>query len=211
MGMNNYNSNDEEKFSNLIALLKELPEEKAPDDFEFRLMTKIQNGNFNTSADGKSSVFPYWIFAPASAIIISAAIFIFVVDVFKLDENQPIFPEPTLRTEAVSESNAMQPKEFLSKQTISEKKEVPVKVIVEPNDVVVTREFDAKNLNAVNSVNLDKAIITGQPKPNTKKNPGILVGRSESPYFEFNGFYSGMERINSADEDSAKSRKNDIK
>lgn len=201
MGMKNYNSKEEEKYSEIISLLKSLPEEKAPDNFEFNLMTKIKNGTFNPSQYESSSKFPYWVFAPAGAIVMSAVVFFFVADFLQFDNNSPIFPEPKLRSEVLNEKNVPQTKEFLSKSSAltNREGETPVKVIVEPNDVVVTREYKSFNFNSDKSIELDKILAPGQPKPTSNiKGPDVLVGHSENTYFEFDGFYIGMERAKSS-------------
>jgi len=43
-----YNSTNKE-FNHVIKLLKELPKEQAPDNFEYNLLTKIKNKNFATN------------------------------------------------------------------------------------------------------------------------------------------------------------------
>ncbi len=197
MGINVYNSNSEEKYSKIIAMLKNLPEEKAPEDFEFRLMTKIENGNFELSGGNAKQSFPVWVFAPALAIVFSAVVFFIVFDSMQFTNSGSLFPEPKLREE-VTAKNLGEPKEFLSKSSSAIEKSNTIKVIVEPNDVVVTQRLTPPKFSTVKTVNVDQYIAKGGVKgKSTITGPKVLVGGSKDPYFEFDGFYIVKENRDS--------------
>lgn len=193
MGINVYNSNQEERYSDVIKLLKNLPEEQAPPDFEFRLMTKIENGNYELSTFKDKNGFPVWVFAPATAVVLSAIVFFVIFDSLQFTNNSPLFPEPKLREEVTE--NTPEAKEYISKSSESALgSSEAVKVIVEPNDVVVTKKIAHPEFAPGKAVNLDNVFANGKIKGGTKlSGPNRLVGSSNDPYFEFNGFYTVKE------------------
>lgn len=75
MELNNYNDN-EDKFSKTLKSLKELPKVNAPDNFEFNLMIKITNGEFNSEAEEKRQSKWLWILTPAALVVTSVILFI---------------------------------------------------------------------------------------------------------------------------------------
>ena len=72
-----YNSN-EKKFEKLISLLKELPQDKAPDDFEFKLMTKIRNGNLRLNESQRNKWWTLWIIVPTFTLTAAIVVLFFV-------------------------------------------------------------------------------------------------------------------------------------
>jgi hypothetical protein len=75
MGLNNYNDS-EDKFSETLKALKELPKVNAPDDFEFNLMIKITNGELNSEEEEKRQSKWIWILAPAAFVVTSVILFV---------------------------------------------------------------------------------------------------------------------------------------
>ena len=73
--MNNYNI--ESKQSKLIEDLKSLPKIKAPENFEYNLMTRIQNQNFG---DVKKERMPFNLvkFLAPSAVVVTGLIIFFL-------------------------------------------------------------------------------------------------------------------------------------
>ena len=70
--------NDEEnKFSELLNDLKDLPKIKAPDNFEYNLMTRIQNKNFGT-VEKERPQFNLVKFLAPSAVVVATIILIFI-------------------------------------------------------------------------------------------------------------------------------------
>ena len=78
MNKNLYNNNDEE-YQHVIKLLKELPKEKASDNFEYNLRVKIDNKNFDLNTK-ESRIFPRWnIFVPAAGAVVTSVIIFFTI------------------------------------------------------------------------------------------------------------------------------------
>ncbi len=204
MGIKVYNSN-EEKYSELIKDLQNLPKENAPDDFEFRLMTRIENGNFQLTSEKNKEGFPVWIFAPATAIVLSAVVFIVIFNSVQFTDSGPVFPEPKLREE-VTAGAGQTSKEYVAGKKVPGNESQPVKVIVEPNDVVVEKTIAPPQFATGKDVNVDRVLTQpGAKMQSTINAPNVLVGGSNDPYFEFDGFYTVKEN-----EDSLKKMKSKI-
>ena len=75
--MNNYYNEEDSNSSKLIEDLKKLPKVQAPDDFEFNLMTRIQNKNFGTVEDTRPKFNLIKFLAP-SAIVATAVLLFFI-------------------------------------------------------------------------------------------------------------------------------------
>ena len=71
-----YNDSDKQHF-NLINDLKNLPKVDAPENFEFNLMTRIENKNFNLAED-ESPKFNFIKFLAPSAAVVTAVILFFI-------------------------------------------------------------------------------------------------------------------------------------
>lgn len=73
--MSKFYKNEEDKFSKLVSDLKTLPKIEAPENFEFNLMTRIQNKNFGEIRDTRP-VFNWFKFlAPSAAVMASVLLF----------------------------------------------------------------------------------------------------------------------------------------
>lgn len=66
---NFYNHNENNKQSDLIKDLKSLPKINAPENFEFNLMTRIQNKNFGIETNEKTKFSLFKFFAPSAAVV----------------------------------------------------------------------------------------------------------------------------------------------
>lgn len=110
----------DEKFTKLVADLKNLPKINAPENFEYNLMTKIQNQNFNRGSSTKEQQFN-WIkfFAPSAAIVtVILLFFIFypqkeeiqnqIINQAKTTDSQSIVSNSNL---AINENDASKAKE----------------------------------------------------------------------------------------------------
>jgi hypothetical protein len=75
--MNNIYDEEGKKFAGMIQDLKNLPRIEAPENFEYNLMTRIQNKNFGTAE--KEKIRFNWIkFLAPSAAVVTAAILFFI-------------------------------------------------------------------------------------------------------------------------------------
>ena len=68
--MNEEKFTDDNEFKELKKLLKDLPKVNAPDNFEFNLMTKIQNKSFEVKSEKKKGWLT-WSLTPAIAFAMS--------------------------------------------------------------------------------------------------------------------------------------------
>ncbi len=182
MGPKSYNSSDE-KYNNVIKLLQALPKEKAPGSFEFNLLTRIENKNFEMKTGKRKSliILPAWIYAPVAALVLSAIVFFIVVDISDFNLQQPLNTEQLLpqenKTVAKTKPNV---KAVL----------VPnphYRVIVNQNDAVV-REKVPIPINPAKTVSLDKYIAGGKTSANKNGNGMNRLVSEESGYFQFDGF-----------------------
>jgi hypothetical protein len=70
-----YNNNEEQQFSNLLTDLKKLPKIEAPENFEFNLMTRIQNRNFGKSEEERPKFNLLKFLAPSAAVLATVVLF----------------------------------------------------------------------------------------------------------------------------------------
>lgn len=76
--MKSNNQNTDAQFEKLISDLKNLPKLDAPSNFEYNLMIKIQNGEFEKVKDKKESIW-LWRIIPASALVLSTIVLFFII------------------------------------------------------------------------------------------------------------------------------------
>lgn len=76
--MKNFYNDEEKKYSNLLNDLKNLPKINTPENFEFNLMTRIQNKNFGDIVNSKPNFSIYKYLAP-SAIVVTVIFLIFLL------------------------------------------------------------------------------------------------------------------------------------
>ena len=92
--------NNKSNYENVSKILGELPKIGAPDNFEYNLMTKIQNKNFGDEGNTTSQKSKFsWIFAPASVVAVSIVIMFFVFDFQKVEPENLLMSEPQKRNE----------------------------------------------------------------------------------------------------------------
>lgn len=76
--MKNFYNDNEKKYFNLLNDLKNLPKINTPENFEFNLMTRIQNKNFGDNKNPKTNFSIYKFLAP-SAIVITVILLFFLL------------------------------------------------------------------------------------------------------------------------------------
>lgn len=196
MKKNNYNVS-EDKYQHVIKLLKELPKVKAADNFEFNLMLKIQNKNFELNKPEKSFLSTWKIFVPASAVIAIYLLFFFF---YNSEDNQdnPFQLIPKMRTELSSNFN-----NSLNIFNNNFEKEISNK------DVIINKSSSDKNIsnNITNknssstaktekeinfpfdistSTNIDEILVSKRSETNIDKR-ATLAGKNNSSFFD--GFF----------------------
>ena len=118
---------DEKEFEKLQTLLKELPQIEVPDNFEYNLMTRIQNKNFDIKSEKKKSIF-FWVYTPTLALVASVILVFFVFTDSEIDTEDTWNSQPKLRPQLqssqISNSSAKQVEEHetISKQSASKRK-----------------------------------------------------------------------------------------
>ncbi|MBU1099857.1 MAG: hypothetical protein KKA84_05565 [Bacteroidetes bacterium] len=216
----------EEYFEDTIKLLKGLDRVKAPDNFEFNLMVRINNQEFGDLEGEEKKLKFAWVLPPAAAVALTTIVLFFMLSDQTVEFDNPLFAPPKLRTEfqAISavprgpvEYNATETEE--SKELgrnlaasgdvtmFSSPSEPDVQLVVQPNDVIfeerIELPFDTKN-----SVNLDSR-LQGNDQARSSNASATLV-RGGSPVFDFNGF-SVRERVSKQEFEAYKSRMDSLK
>ena len=117
-----YNDNDN-KHSNLLKDLKNLPKVDAPDNFEFNLMTRIENKNFNLPEEVQPKFNLVKFLAP-SAVVVTAVLlfFIFYPKGDQLNNIQPNQQQPIV-SQSIADNTPTVNTQHVEK--VSPKKESP--------------------------------------------------------------------------------------
>ncbi|MGD8777953.1 MAG: hypothetical protein PVH88_03210 [Ignavibacteria bacterium] len=204
MGKDIYNFNKEEGFEELRKTLSELPRVNTPDNFEFNLLTRIQNKQFDLK-NKEEKVGWSWIYAPATALVMSAVLLFFVFSGESDNVDNPLLEDPLPKTELIGEAQSglfgnIQSKKLLSKNSAVEKSSSESKenyvVVLQPNDVVVQEKVNYP-FNENSSVDLDNML--GNSNPSSLRTVGTAGrNRDNVEYFEFDGFYTRIENNNEA-------------
>ncbi len=196
-----YNNFEDEKFQEVIEVLQDLPDIKAPDNFEFRIITKIENKNYELTTERTFWGKIRWTIKPAIAFGFSAVVLFFVAFNESGDLENPLLTAPkrndvasvkpdtiTMNRSAVADISVL-PKS--KKGALSDKRVEPnnvetYRVVLQPNDVVTGEKVDYP-FNEKNSVPLDNMLNSGvyNRQPN---NRSTLAGAGNRNY-HFNGFY----------------------
>ncbi|NOX18288.1 MAG: hypothetical protein GXO87_08400 [Chlorobi bacterium] len=196
MDKNSYHSTEEE-YSELRSLLKNLPEIEAPENFEYVLLTKIKNGNFELKTEKKSvsSRWFIWAIGPATAVALSVVLFFFVFDVSSLDQENPFLINPQVRENVAVTAHAP----AAEKKSAAEKtgkaavqKEAAMQnyyVVVRPNDVVV-KEKDPYPFNPQRNLNVDNYF----GMQSAGSNGALRTVGAGASQFDFNGFSIPVRR-----------------
>ncbi len=184
--MNEEKFTEDNEFSELKKLLKEIPKVEAPDNFEFNLMTKIQNQNFEIKFEKRKSIFS-WALTPA--IGFAATLFLVVFLFTGNDEigDNPWNTTPRLIENNIAEVNTNKPKNSTFTNSTELKKSEQAKIISQNKNLATNKPqnfpFDKRT-----SVNLDDGL---QPSANGNSNIGTaqLAGASTNSTSPFDGFF----------------------
>lgn len=83
---NNFYNDEEVKFSDTIKSLKSLPKIKAHDNFEYNLMVKINNRNFDLNTETVKRTY-FWKFITAPAVVAAAILAFFLIPEEVIESN----------------------------------------------------------------------------------------------------------------------------
>lgn len=90
--MSNNIYNDEKNLKNLIDDLKNLPKINVPDNFEYNLMTQIQNQNFGDKKEQKRRFSILTFLAPSAVVVTAIVLFFLFLPQNGIDQN-PLFTD----------------------------------------------------------------------------------------------------------------------
>lgn len=215
MKKNVYNSNDSE-YQHVIRLLKELPKEKASDNFEYNLGVKIKNKNFGLNTKEPRVLFPWKIFMPATGVAAAALLLFFTFFSESETFENPFQLQPKLRTELSASlqkntQNTLDNNNFISENDVIFKNKIDSdktnKSPSKSKSIIASNENEKPNFPFNNSTNLDEA-ITGNAEGKIS-NKASLAGRSNLQS-SFNGFFIRNE-VDKAYVEALKARMDSLK
>ncbi|MBN1638209.1 MAG: hypothetical protein JW866_04530 [Ignavibacteriales bacterium] len=194
---NNNIINNSEKYW-VTKLLKSLPKKEAPADFEFKLMTRIQNRNFNIKSEQNKRRFT-WIWIPAAATISTIIILFTIFYNFKNDKQNPLMERPSEINQTLSEEEpprSIEKSDNYSEHTIENKEEMDMddknvspqqnyRVVIKPNDVIEKETIDLPYANN-KGIEIDEYITNNELNIYDRNYNLKSVSDGE---FNFDGFY----------------------
>lgn len=189
-----YNTNDEQKFNQLIQDLKNLPKIKAEENFEYNLMIKIQNKNFDLSTPERAFIFNRRL-VPAAVFAFSVLVLFFIVSEPGPGLENPLLSDPPVRanysqskvdtielTHPGVSVSAVQPMAETVEEEIQPQQNI-VRVVVEPSDAVTVEKVELP-FSDDNSVDLD-SFVKGKSKTSSTIIRGQIVsGGNQSSQFD---------------------------
>jgi len=190
--MNEEKFTEDNEFGELKKLLKDLPKVNAPDNFEFNLMTRIRNENFEIKSEKKKSIFS-WALTPAIAFAATVFLIVFIFTGNEDLDDNPWQTPPQLIEKSIDAANSAKPEAFIaakrnntSKKIKSNKKIIREKIAGESaftyNSAPKDFPFDKRT-----SVDLDDYL---NRESNSDYNGATqLTNSSSAPIFPFDGFF----------------------
>lgn len=197
MEINGYNE-DDLKFSQLIKDLKELPQVKTEENFEYNLMMRIQNKNFgNLMEEDKPQFGMIKLLIPSAVVSIIILLVLFLPNAEHQIDN-PLMTDPP----QITSNNELKDSQLLSAKaesslSKSKRKNTGEKIISENNQIngeannIIANPKIKYPLNRNRSVSLDD-YISGQNPKNTNLQRGNVVRSGEDEY-GFDGFLLPQE------------------
>jgi hypothetical protein len=113
--MNNIYNEKETKQSKLIKDLKELPKIKAPDNFEFNLMARIENKNFGEQKEERLQFNLLKFLAPSAVVVVTIILFF----IFLPSSNQNNNPLQAPNSQMIVDNSSSVTKEMTNKKLAS--------------------------------------------------------------------------------------------
>ncbi|MBM4170537.1 MAG: hypothetical protein FJ214_01540 [Ignavibacteria bacterium] len=195
----NFYSEENNRHSELIKDLNKLPKISAPENFEFSLMTRIQNQNFIGTEELKPQFNLVKFFAPSAVVaVVIIMFFLFLPSNDSMFEN-PLMSEPTIIAEKSkqiigSASNGAENIKSTKKKNASNKVQLSTSnnydIVVNRNDAVM-KEKAKYPIFSKRSVSLDDYISGDNAKRNNLQEGNVVRASEESP--EFDGFFVKQE------------------
>jgi len=186
--MNEKKFTDDNEFNELKKLLKELPKVDTPDNFEFNLMTKIQNKNFEVKSEKKKSWFS-WALTPA--IGFAATVFL-VFSVFFNDDsptNNILETPPKLIEQSVAETSNSN---IVKEQRVNAKSQEMIGQNSRSQSLVATNNKREFPFDKNTSINFDEYLRSDNEQ--TARVGAQLAGSQTSQISPFDGFFLRQRR-----------------
>ena len=196
--MKSYNSDSE--YSKIIEELKALPKINAPENFEFNLMTRIENKNFGEIKEEKAQFTLFKFLAPSAVVVTVLILFFLFINPNQQQIDNPLMSDPTAiaenqQVESVPETKAESkeiakntaPSSKINEPAASNNRQRGLNGIVQPNDVVVSRP-QKYPLNRSRSVALDEFISGDTEQASTLQRGNVVNEGDQSSPLGFDGF-----------------------
>ncbi len=200
---NNFYNEEESQFQELRAVLKELPKIKAEDNFEYNLMTRIHNKQFDSKLLKREKYSLFGFLKPAIAVG-AAATLVFVITQNQTTEvENPFAAIPEVRSEvAENGSSVSTPKEFVvadnmnkpAENYASESVEGVIqtrRLILQDNDVITVAQEDFPFPDR--SFNLDARMRSVDATTARDNSSRVLAGTGDPNRIYFEGFFTGNQ------------------
>ena len=203
--MNEEKFTDDNEFKELKKLLKDLPKVNAPDNFEFNLMTKIQNKSFEVKSEKKKGWLT-WSLTPAIAFAMSVFIIFFVFTGEEVSDDNPWNTLPRLMEESVAEAETPSLDEDQFEEKVVKKEIVKTsspKNLAKSNSIKKDFPFKEKS-----SINFDEYLQADAP-PSSDVGPR-LAGSQKAKASPFDGFFL-RQRRDAQERDSIKKDQDSLK
>jgi hypothetical protein len=178
---------EENKFSNLVKDLKDLPKVKAPDNFEYNLQTRIQNKSFGKPVKEKPQ-FSWAKFLAPSAVVATTIILFFIFFPSSQENNNQLLQQTKLQNNQPVVSNSLS-----TKNELKDQRSVPSNTKLQSNSSSLlgsnnqTLKPNSKSpLYDARSIRLDD-YISGTNKNHSNTNRGNIVNNGEDAS-QYDGF-----------------------
>lgn len=197
---NNFYNNEESEFKETIDSLKSLPKIKADDNFEYNLMVKINNENFELKTEkAKKSVL--WKVLPAPAVVAAAILAFFLMPEETVDTGNSLLQfspiqviDSAKQAQLSAQSSALAIKDKAVDETVQNKEvksealsneEKVFRMNVQENDVAVKEKMNIP-FDPRKEVDIDN-YIDGKEANTTAGSPANLVSGGDK-VTRFEGF-----------------------
>ena len=178
---------EENKYSELLKDLKELPKIKAPDNFEYNLLTRIQNKNFGKTLKERPQ-FSWTKFLAPSAVVVTTIILFFIFFPSSQEDNNKLLQQTQLNNNQSVPDNSTQIQNKLNNQQpvpSNTKSQSNSSALLGSNDGA-TKPRALSPLYDARSIKLDD-YISGSNKSQSNTNRGNIVNNGEEPS-QYEGF-----------------------
>ncbi len=180
--------NDEEnKYSKLLKDLKELPKIKSPDNFEYNLLTRIQNKNFGKMIIERPQFSWAKFLAPSAVVVTTITLFFIFFPASQENNNQLLQQTKPGNNQSVTDKTTQDQIKLNSQQSVSpnQKLQPNSSVLLESNNQTAKQSVRSPFYDS-RSIRLDD-YISGSNKNQSNTNRGNIVNNGEEPS-RYDGF-----------------------